>query len=121
MGRDEYLDSIGKKWHYRTEEENKAVFQHVKEFQEKEKQKAVEIEAVRPEMMPVNENEFVKVCSEHGRYHGEFSYVNSAKIGTIEESDMKCPCCGETCKIISLIEYEINEYRPMSREEWEEY
>jgi hypothetical protein len=119
MGRDEYLDSIGL-WRYPTDEEIAQKKAEVKKYWEQLKKEAAEAEARRPEMIPRDENEYVRVCPEHGRYHGEYSMVSDG-VGTIEESESTCPICGTECEIISMIPYEINVYKPMSREEWEEY
>jgi rubrerythrin len=119
MGRDEYLDSLGL-WRYPTDEELAEKKISVKKFQEQRIKEAQEAEARRPEMLPDSENDFVAECVEHGRYYKEFSIVSDG-VGIIEESDSKCPICGEDCKIISLVPYEINEYRPVSKEEYEGY
>lgn len=117
MSRDDFLESNGHSV-FLTEEEIQMRFKNTEAFREKERQKAVETEANRHKMIPKNENEFVKECSEHGRYIGEFSFVSSDKLGTIEESDSTCPICGAECEIISIINFEIK--KPVRWDE-EEY
>lgn len=59
-----------------------------------------------PSMKNLKENEYIKICQEHGFTTDSFAFIENG-VGIILEDNSKCPACDKSCIIQSKIPYSI--------------